>query len=91
MLKKVYKMSASWCMPCKMYAPTFHKVSENEKYKDVIFEELDADNNEEMFIKYGIRSVPTTVFVDENEKEIAKVSGNLPEKALIEEIDKLME
>ena len=35
MVKKVYKMSASWCMPCKVYAPVFESVSKLDEYKDI--------------------------------------------------------
>ena len=47
MVNKVLKMSASWCMPCKVYAKTFESVKNEEKYKGIIFEELDVDDNED--------------------------------------------
>ena len=39
-------MSASWCMPCKIYARTFEEIKKNEKYKDIVFEEHDVDDDE---------------------------------------------
>ena len=64
-IKKVLKMSASWCMPCKVYSITFNDVKNEEKYKDVVFEEIDVEENEEFADKYNIRAVPTTVVLDE--------------------------
>jgi len=90
MLKKIYKMSASWCFPCKAYAPTFEKVSKLSEYKDIEFKELDADDDGEFFEEYLIRSVPTTLFIDENDKEILKINGNIPEKKLIDTINELL-
>lgn len=90
MLSKVYKLSASWCFPCKMYAPTFKKVSEIEKYKNIEFKEIESDDDEEPFIKYKVMSVPTTLFLDENDREITRVMGNIPQGTLINKIDELL-
>lgn len=37
-VKKVMRIGASWCAPCRLYAPTFKKVSEMEEYSDITFE-----------------------------------------------------
>ena len=82
-------MSASWCGPCKAYAPTFEKVSKLDEYKGIEFKELDADEDEEIFVKYGIMSVPTTLFLDENDKEIKRMSGIVLESNLVNSINEL--
>jgi thioredoxin 1 len=87
MVKKVYKMSATWCGPCKVYAPVFESVSKLDEYKDIEFKEFDSDVNEDLFIKYGIRGVPTTLFLDENDKELGRISGNIPKNILTEKIN----
>ena len=87
MIKKVLKMSAAWCGPCKVYHNTFENVSKIEKYKDIEFKELDADENEDEFVKYKIRAVPTTILLDENDKVVSTVSGNLPQQVLTNFID----
>lgn len=85
MIKKVIKLSASWCFPCKMYAKTFEEVSQNEEFKDITFEEIDIEENEDAAEKYLVRSVPATVVLDENDRVIHKASGNLT-KSNLEEI-----
>lgn len=89
MLKKIYKMSAVWCMPCKTYAPIFEGVGAMEKYRDIEFKEFDADDDEEMFEKFNIRAVPTTIFLNENDEEIARVNGLITKENLIAKIEEL--
>ena len=90
MVKKVIKMSASWCMPCKVYAKTFEAVKNEDKYKDIEFEELDVDENEDLVIEYGVRGVPTTVILDENNNVLTKFSGNVPKNVLEGNIDEVL-
>lgn len=84
MIKKVIKLSASWCFPCKMYAKTFEEVSQNEEFKDITFEEIDIEENEDVTEKYLVRSVPTTVVLDEDDRVIHKASGILTKNNLEE-------
>jgi thioredoxin reductase (NADPH) len=88
--KKVVKFSASWCGPCRVYAPTFKKVSEMEDFKDITFETIDIEDSDEMtptIEKLGIKSVPTTILFDENDEPIYKVLGNVPMKDLVDLIN----
>jgi len=85
---KVYKIveySASWCAPCRAFAPTFKKVSEMEEFKDIIFENVDIDDGDhEIDIeKLQIKSVPTTILLDENNEPIYKLMGNVPKSDLV--------
>jgi thioredoxin 1 len=89
-VQKIIKFSASWCQPCKVFATTFNRVKEMEDYKDIDFKEVDIeeDENGELLVgKYQVRSVPTTILLDENDEPIYKVMGNIPEKDLIEIIN----
>ena len=47
MVKKICKLSAQWCSPCRVFATTFHKVEQMEEYKDIEFKEIDIENDEE--------------------------------------------
>jgi thiol-disulfide isomerase/thioredoxin len=92
-VKKVLEIGASWCAPCKAYAPVFKRVSEMEEFKDVTFETLEIDDDEDHDLeveKLGIKSVPTTILLDENNEPIYKLMGNVPEKDLIELITKCL-
>ena len=85
MIKRVVEYSASWCAPCRAFAPTFKKVSEMEEFKDIIFENVDIDDGDhEIDIeKLQIKSVPTTILLDENNEPIYKLMGNVPKGDLV--------
>ena len=85
-VKKVLRIGASWCAPCRLYAPTFKKVSEMEEYSNITFESIEIDDGEDHDLevaKYDIRSVPTTILLDENNEPIYKLMGRIPENDLI--------
>ncbi|AWB82825.1 thioredoxin [Corynebacterium yudongzhengii] len=48
---------ADWCGPCKQFAPTFEKASEN--HEDVTFAKLDTENNQQLAAALQIQSIPT--------------------------------
>lgn len=91
-LKRIVKISTTWCGPCKSYAPIFDKVT--EAYKDEIsIEKIDADDTnkeeDELITKFSIRNIPTTLFLDENNELIKKTVGSVGEnelKKIIEDI-----
>jgi thioredoxin 1 len=85
-VKKIIKLSTTWCGPCRAFGTTFHRVSEMEEYKDIEFKEIDIEKDEDgevLVEKYQVRSVPTTVLLDENDELIYKVIGNIHEKDFI--------
>ena len=79
---KILKFSAVWCGPCKLFAKTFHDLQEEEEFKDDIFLEIDVDNDEdELSVRYGVRSVPTTIVVDpDNGDLLGRMVGNVDKK-----------
>ncbi|MEK6915986.1 MAG: thioredoxin [Nanoarchaeota archaeon] len=50
---------ADWCGPCKIMAPVFEKVAST--VKDVKFAKVNVDGNQEIAMRYGIMSIPTTI------------------------------
>lgn len=87
MLTKVIDVYATWCVPCKQLAPIFEELSKNEDFKNVSFSKVDVDNDDELLVeKYGIRSVPTMLLIDENDNVIKKIIGLLPKEKYVEEL-----
>lgn len=86
MVAKCLKFGATWCAPCKALKPIFEKVSQMEEFKDIRFIEYDIEeeDSEDLVIKYGIRSVPTVVLLDENDNVLKKSIGSIQEEAFIE-------
>ncbi len=74
---------ADWCGPCKMFAPTYEKVS--EKYADsdlsIAFAKVDTELEQELAAGFGIRSIPTLVAF-RDQIGVFSQPGALPEDAL---------
>jgi len=51
--------STSWCQPCKMFAPVFDQVMGSTGTNH---QKIDAEQNKELSLQYGISCVPTLVF-----------------------------
>ena len=86
---KVIDFFGSWCGPCRAYKPTFEKVSKMDEFSDIEFQELDVDDNEELAEEYGIRGVPTTIFLNNKGEVIDRLSGLQTEQALVDKIRSL--
>lgn len=52
---------AEWCGPCRAFAPTFEKASENNP--DLIFGKVDTEAQQELAMEFQIRSIPTLMIV----------------------------
>lgn len=48
---------ASWCGPCRHFAPVFENAS--EKHTDLVFGKINTEEQEELAGVFGIRSIPT--------------------------------
>lgn len=55
---------AEWCGPCRSFAPTFESAS--EIHDDIVFAKVDTEDQQELAMTFGIRSIPTLmVFRDQ--------------------------
>ena len=91
-MKKVIKLGASWCGPCHVLEPVFNKISKMDAFNGIEFKSLDIEYDEgnEMADKYKVRNVPTIIMLDENNNEIKKVVGALPENQLVQILTECM-
>ena len=78
-MKQVIRFTATWCGPCKMYAPIFERVAASTS--GVQFKTIDVDSGDPLIMEFGIRNVPTTVVL-EGDKVISKQSGMIGETQL---------
>lgn len=70
---------ASWCGPCRAFAPTFEKASEN--HTDVVFAKLDTEANQGLAAALQIQSIPTLMIFREGIL-VYREAGALPAAAL---------
>ena len=64
---------AEWCGPCKMVGPTVEQLSQTMAGK-IKVAKLNVDENQEIAMKYGIRSIPSLILFKAG-KEIARRVG----------------
>jgi thioredoxin 1 len=69
--KHVVKFSATWCGPCKAYAPIFDEAIEG--VDGITFHKLDADDHSDILTQFKVRGVPTTLFIKDGEVVETKV------------------
>jgi thioredoxin len=74
---------AEWCGPCKSFAPTFEKAS--EEHPDIVFAKVDTEAEQELAGAFGIRSIPTLMIFREN-VVLFNQAGALPPAALADVI-----
>jgi thioredoxin len=54
---------ASWCGPCRMFAPVFEASS--EQHGDIVFAKVDTEAEQELSAAAGIMSIPTLMIFRE--------------------------
>lgn len=79
---------ASWCGPCKSFAPIYESVS--EKHDDIVFGKINTEDEQELAASFQIRSIPTLMIFRE-QIVIFSQAGMLPESALEDIIAKTKE
>lgn len=78
---------AEWCGPCRRIAPIIDELS-NEFAEKAIICKCDIDNNDEIVAKYGIRNIPTILFL-KNGELADKAVGATTKQAMVEKLEKL--
>lgn len=79
---------AEWCGPCRMVGPIVDELAED--YGDqVIVGKLDVDNNPEVTARFGIRNIPTVLFI-KNGEVVDKQVGAVQKSSLEEKLKKIL-
>jgi thioredoxin 1 len=79
---------APWCGPCRSFAPTFERVS--EEYPDVVFAKVNTEEEHEIAAHFQIRSIPTLMMF-RDQIIIFSQPGALPESMFRDIIQKASE
>lgn len=70
---------APWCGPCRSFAPTFEKIS--EEHEDIVFAKVNTEEQQGIAAHFQIRSIPTLMIFREK-VIIFSQPGALPESGL---------
>ncbi|MDR1851632.1 MAG: thioredoxin [Propionibacteriaceae bacterium] len=79
---------ASWCGPCRQFAPIFEAAS--DKHPEVVFGKVDTDANQELSAALEIQSIPT-IMVFRDGILVFRHSGVINAKELDELLGKVAE
>jgi thioredoxin 1 len=79
---------AEWCHPCKMLAPTVHKVAEEYQGKAKVVK-LNVDDNNQTAQRFGIRGIPTLILF-KNGDEADRVVGATSKDSISRMIDRAL-
>jgi len=79
---------ATWCGPCQRMTPIIESLA--EKYEgQAIIGKYNVDDNEDVAMTYGVRNIPTLVFVKNGELK-HKIVGLTPEAEVEAKIKELL-
>lgn len=70
---------ASWCGPCRMFAPIFEEAA--EQHDDIVFGKVDTEANQALAGGAGIMSIPTLMVFRDGIRVFSQ-PGALPKSAL---------
>ena len=79
---------ASWCGPCRAFAPTF--TASSDKHPDVVYGKVDTEAEQELAAAAEIRSIPTLMAFKKG-KLIFNQAGALPPAALEDLVQQVKE
>lgn len=86
-LPAIIDFYADWCGPCKMVAPILEELS-NEYDEKVIIYKVDTEVEQELSAVFGIRSIPSLLFIPMGDRQPMMQAGALPKNALVQVIEK---
>jgi thioredoxin 1 len=76
---------APWCGPCRSFAPTFEKVSED--HGEIVFAKVNTEEQQQIAAHFQIRSIPT-LMIFRDQIIIFSQPGALPEGSFRELLSK---
>ncbi len=77
---------APWCGPCRMIAPVIEELAEDYDGRANVCK-VNTDEEQDIAVKFGIRSIPTILFF-KNGEMVDQVVGAQSKQALASTIDK---
>ena len=84
----VVKFYADWCGSCRMFAPKFKRLANNEEYKNVNFLEVNAEHNPAVRSTAEVTNLP--YFAVYKDGKFVNGVSTAKEEALVEMINEGM-
>lgn len=71
---------ATWCGPCKVMSKTLDSIEFPQGYT---LQKVNIEDDDDLTVKYKVRSVPTLVLITDNGEEIARSTGNINKEQIL--------
>lgn len=79
---------AEWCGPCRMIGPVIDEMATEYDGKALIGK-VNVDLNSSVSAKFGVRSIPTVLFI-KNGEVVDKSVGAVPKATLMSKLDAIL-
>ena len=79
---------ATWCGPCRMVAPIISEMAEKYDGK-IVVGKCDVEESEELAAEFGIRNIPTVIFIKDGEV-VDKLVGAAAKQKFEEKFEALL-
>jgi thioredoxin 1 len=76
--------TATWCGPCRMIAPIIDELA-GEYAGKAVFAKMDVDENPEVSMNFGIRSIPT-LMVFKNGQVVDQIIGAVGKDKILQKL-----
>lgn len=76
--------TAAWCAPCKTLSPILDELAAEQK-GNLRIVKIDVDENPKVTMRFGVRSMPTLVVLQDGQ-EAKRMVGARPKRALLEDV-----
>ena len=85
--KVIIKFYAGWCGSCRLFAPKYKRMSDEEQYSGVVFLDIDAENNPEARKLAGVSNLP--FFASFKDGKLVKADTTAKEETVAEMIQEI--
>ncbi len=79
---------APWCGPCRMIAPVIEELADEYDGKAKICK-VNTDEEQEIAVKFGIRSIPTLIFLKDGQV-VDQIVGAQSKQVLADKLNSLL-
>lgn len=79
---------ATWCGPCQKMGPVIEQLAADYEGKAIVGK-CNVDEDDELPMQFGVRSIPTIVFLKDGELRDTQI-GTCPKSLLEEKLNKLL-
>jgi thioredoxin 1 len=85
--KVIVKYYADWCGNCKLFAPKYRRLSDDERFRDIVFMDVNAEENEQARHTGGVDNLPYFAVFKNGERIAGRAASK--EESVVELLSQL--